>query len=166
MICGIASIPTLRPWLTLEFPSFQHAFVLIENNLSDKYIKMHIHLLHKFDWLKNFLNFPNSGRQNKTQINMTSNSHSTMDDLESEDNTTANPYEQDSANCEGENANLNRQEGASKKATDNWWKRLSTCTCTLYIASAIVPIGWIHWTLVGVVWFFVLELGIINFVCF
>lgn len=66
---------------------------------------MHIHLLHKFDWLKNFLNFPNSGRQNKTQINMTSNSHSTMDDLESEDNTTANPYEQDSANCEGENAN-------------------------------------------------------------
>lgn len=51
---------------------------------------------------------------------MTSNSHSTMDDLESEDNTTANQNEQDLANCEGENANLNRQGGAAKeKATDN-----------------------------------------------
>lgn len=45
-----------------------------------------------------------------------------MDDLESEDNTTAIPNEQDSANCEGENANLNRQGGAAKKppkTTDN-----------------------------------------------
>lgn len=42
-----------------------------------------------------------------------------MDDFESEDNTTANPNEQESANCEGENANLNMQEGAAKKATDN-----------------------------------------------
>lgn len=24
MNCGIASIPTLRPWLTLEVPSFEH----------------------------------------------------------------------------------------------------------------------------------------------
>lgn len=55
MNCGIASMPTLRPWLTLEVPSFEH--VLIENNLSDKYRKMHIYLLRKFDWLKNFLNF-------------------------------------------------------------------------------------------------------------
>lgn len=51
---------------------------------------------------------------------MTSNSHSTMDDLESDDNTTANQNEQDLANCEGENANLNRQMGTVKKqATDS-----------------------------------------------
>lgn len=45
MNCGIASILTLRPWLTLEVSSFEH--VLIENNLSDKYRKMHIYLLRK-----------------------------------------------------------------------------------------------------------------------
>lgn len=67
MNCGIASIPTLRPWLTLEVPSFEH--VLIENNLSDKHRKMHIYLLRKIDWLKNFLNFHNSGRQTKLKIN-------------------------------------------------------------------------------------------------
>lgn len=49
---------------------------------------------------------------------MTSNSHSTMDDLESEDNTTANQNEQDLANCEGENTNLNRQGGAAKKKSN------------------------------------------------
>lgn len=75
---------------------------------------MHICLLRKIDWLKKFLNFLSSGRPTKNQINKTLNSHSTMDDFESEDNTTANPNEQDSANCEGENANLNMQEGAAK----------------------------------------------------
>lgn len=48
MNCGIASILTLRPWLTLEVSSFEH--VLIENNLSDKYRKMHIYLFRK-KWL-------------------------------------------------------------------------------------------------------------------
>lgn len=67
MNCGIASIPTLRPLLPFEVPSFEH--VLIENNLSDKYRKMHIYVLRKIDWLKNFLNFHNSGRQTKLKIN-------------------------------------------------------------------------------------------------
>lgn len=68
MNCGIASILTLRPLLPFdEVPSFEH--VLIENNLSDKYRKMHIYLLRRIDWLKNFLNFHNSGRQTKLEIN-------------------------------------------------------------------------------------------------
>lgn len=86
---------------------------------------------------------------------MTSNSHSTMDDLESEDNTTANPNEQDLANCEGENANLNRQGGAAKK------KKQLIMKAVIYmyiIASAFVLIGCIHWTLVGVVRFLYLSL--------
>lgn len=75
---------------------------------------------------------------------MTSNSHSTMDDLESEDNTTANQNEQDLANCEGENANLNRQGGAAKKK-----QLIMKAVIYMYIASAFVLIGCIHWTLVG-----------------
>lgn len=67
--------------------------------------------------LRIFSIFHNLGRQTKLK-SMTSNSHSTMDDLESKDNTTANPNEQDSANCEGENANLNRQGGAAKKKSN------------------------------------------------
>lgn len=80
-------------------------------------------------------------KQNSKLINMTSNSHSTMDDLESEDNTTANPNEQDLANCEGENANLNRQGGAAKK------KKQLIMKAVIYmyiIASAFVLIGCIH----------------------
>lgn len=69
---------------------------------------------------------------------MTSNSHSTMDDLESEDNTTANQNEQDLANCEGENANLNRQGGAAKK------QLIMKAVIYMYIASAFVLIGCIH----------------------
>lgn len=72
---------------------------------------------------------------------MTSNSHSTMDDLESEDNTTANPNEQDLANCEGENANLNRQGGAAK----NKKQLIMKAVIYMYvIASAFVLIGCIH----------------------
>lgn len=68
------------------------------------------------DWLKNFLNFHNSGRQtNLKSIRLTSNRHSTMDDLESEDYTTRNPNEQDLAFCEGENANLRGGGGAAKQ---------------------------------------------------
>lgn len=70
---------------------------------------------------------------------MTSNSHSTMDDLESEDNTTANQNEQDLANCEGENANLNRQGGAAKKK-----QLIMKAVIYMYIASAFVLIGCIH----------------------
>lgn len=80
-------------------------------------------------------------KQNSKLINMTSNSHSTMDDLESEYNTTANPNEQDLANCEGENANLNRQGGAAKK------KKQLIMKAVIYmyiIASAFVLIGCIH----------------------
>lgn len=60
-------LATLKPLLPFEVPSFEH--VLIENNLSDKYKNMHIYLLRKIDWLKNFLNFHNSGRQTKLKIN-------------------------------------------------------------------------------------------------
>lgn len=70
---------------------------------------------------------------------MTSNSHSTMDDLESEDNTTANQNEQDLANCEGENANLNRQGGAAKKK-----QLIMKAVIYMYIASAFVLICCIH----------------------
>lgn len=84
---------------------------------------------------------------------MTSNSHSTMDDLESEDNTTANPNEQNLANCEGENANLNRQGGAAKK------KKQLIMKAVIYMYIIVfVLIGCIHWTLVGVVWFLYLSL--------
>lgn len=100
-------------------------------------------------------------KQNSKLINMTSNSHSTMDDLESEDNTTANPNEQDLANCEGENANLNRQGGAGKeKATDNE-------SGYLHVYSFRIRSDWLHslnFGRRGLV--FVLKLGVINFVCF
>lgn len=99
---------------------------------------MHICSLGKIDWVKNFLNFHNSGRQTKLK-SMTSNSHSPMDDLESEDNTTANPNELDLANCEGENANRNRQGGAAKKK-----QLIMKAVIYMYIASAIVLIGCIY----------------------
>lgn len=63
-----------------------------------------------------------------------------MDDLESKDNTTANPNEQDSANCEGENANLNRQGGAAKKKK----QLIMKAVIYMYIASALVLIGCIY----------------------
>lgn len=67
---------------------------------------MHICSLGKIDWLKNFLNFHNSGRQtNLKSIRLTSNRHSTMDDAN----------EQDLAYCEGENANLRGGGGAAKQ---------------------------------------------------
>lgn len=62
-----------------------------------------------------------------------------MDDFENEYNTTANPNEQDSANCEGENANLNRQEGAAQKT-----QLIMKAVIYMYIASALVLIGCIY----------------------
>lgn len=100
-------------------------------------------------------------KQNSKLINMTSNSHSTMDDVESEDNTTANPNEQDLANCEGENANINRQGGAAKeKVTDNE-------SGYLHVYSFRIRSDWLHslnFGRRGLV--FVLKLGVINFVGF
>lgn len=119
---------------------------------------MHICSLGKIDWVKNFLNFHNSGRQTKLK-SMTSNSHSPMDDLESEDNTTANPNELDLANCEGENANRNRQGGAAKKkATDNE-------SGYLHVYSFRDRSDWLHLLNFGRHGLgFVLKLGVINFV--
>lgn len=82
-----------------------------------------------------------------------------MDDLESEDNITANQNEQDLANCEG--ANLNRQGGAAKKATDNESGYLH-----VYYSFRICS-DWLHslnFGRRGQV--FVLKLGVINFVGF